>query len=117
MYGSHPDHLAAGEAAMCAVYPDARNEFAHPELLRQENLAAHTVAEVWVMSPNEDADLYVDITATFDSELAALAAHASQTAHVSDLEQRMRAWGELQARAGKLPDGHLAEGFLVLDTS
>src|SRR3954465_10429383 len=22
MYGSHPDHTAAGEAAMCAVYPD-----------------------------------------------------------------------------------------------
>lgn len=30
---SHPDHLAVGEAAMCAVYPDARNRFAHPQLV------------------------------------------------------------------------------------
>ena len=28
IYASHPDHLAAGEAAICAVYPDARNPFA-----------------------------------------------------------------------------------------
>ncbi len=33
VYASHPDHLAAGEAAVSAVYPDARNPFAHPELL------------------------------------------------------------------------------------
>ena len=26
---SHPDHLAAGEAAIQSVYPDARNPFAH----------------------------------------------------------------------------------------
>ena len=28
----HPDHLAAGEAAICAVYPDARNPFTFTEL-------------------------------------------------------------------------------------
>ena len=33
LFASHPDHLAAGEATVCAVYPDARNPFAHPELL------------------------------------------------------------------------------------
>ena len=44
MYGSHPDHTAVGEAAMCAVYPDARNQFAHPELLAEEGLDAHTVS-------------------------------------------------------------------------
>ncbi len=38
IYASHPDHLAAGEAAVCAVYPDARNPFAHPELLEDEGL-------------------------------------------------------------------------------
>jgi LmbE family N-acetylglucosaminyl deacetylase len=116
MYGSHPDHTAAGEASMCAVYPDARNEFAHPELLRDEGLAPHTVSEVWVMSPNESADHYVDITAHFERKLAALAAHGSQTSHVSGLEGRLRSWGELQAKAGGLPAGRVAEGYLVLDT-
>jgi LmbE family N-acetylglucosaminyl deacetylase len=30
IYASHPDHLAAAEATLCAVYPDARNPFAFP---------------------------------------------------------------------------------------
>jgi LmbE family N-acetylglucosaminyl deacetylase len=117
LYGSHPDHHAAGEAALCAVYPDARNPFAHPELLAEEGLDAHAVPEVWVMSPNDQADHYVDITDTFDRKIAALRAHTSQTAHMTDLEERMRAWGSLQARAAGLAEGRLAEGYLVLDTA
>src|SRR3979409_675457 len=35
IFASHPDHLAAGEASMAAVYPDSRNPFAHPELLEE----------------------------------------------------------------------------------
>ena len=30
---SHPDHLAAGESAIQAVYPDAQNPFAFPDLM------------------------------------------------------------------------------------
>ncbi len=116
VYVSHPDHLAAGEAALCAIYPDARNPFAHPELLAQEGLEAHTVSEVWVTSPNDRADHYVDITGTFDRKIAALRAHTSQTAHMTTLEERMRAWGSLQAQAAGLAEGRLAEGYLVLDT-
>src|SRR5438046_2633710 len=33
---SHPDHRAAGEATLNAVYPDARNPFTHVELLQDE---------------------------------------------------------------------------------
>ena len=116
VYSSHPDHLAAGEAALCAVYPDARNPFAHPDLLEQEGLDTHTVREVWVVSPNDKADRYVDITDSFDRKIAALRAHTSQTAHMTNLEERMRAWGSLQAQAAGLAEGRLAEGYLVLDT-
>jgi LmbE family N-acetylglucosaminyl deacetylase len=116
VYGSHPDHLAAGEAALCAVYPDARNPFAHPELLEQEGLDAHTVSEVWVVSPNDQADRYIDITDTFDRKIAALRAHTSQTAHMTGLEELIRTWGSLQARAAGLAEGRLAEGYLVVDT-
>lgn len=116
VYGSHPDHIAAGEAAFCAVYPDARNPFAHPELLEQEGLEAHTVSEIWVFNGNGKADQYVDITDTFDRKIAALRAHASQTVHIPDLEERMRAWGSRQAQAAGLAEGRLAEGYLVVDT-
>jgi LmbE family N-acetylglucosaminyl deacetylase len=116
VYVSHPDHQAAGEAALCAIYPDARNPFAHPELLTEEGLDAHTVPEVWVLSANDRADHYVDITDTFDRKIAALRAHTSQTAHMTTLEERMRAWGSMQAQAAGLAEGRLAEGYLVLDT-
>ncbi|MGH3898850.1 MAG: PIG-L deacetylase family protein [Pseudonocardiaceae bacterium] len=116
LYGSHPDHQAAGEAALCAVYPDARNPFAHPELLAEEGLEAHTVPEVWVVSANDRADHYIDITDTFDRKIAALRAHTSQTLHMTALEEQMRGWGAVQARAAGLAEGRLAEGYLVLDT-
>ena len=62
IYASHPDHLATGEAAVCAVYPDARNPFAHPELLADEGLEPHSVNEVWLMTA-DDPNRAVDITA------------------------------------------------------
>lgn len=110
---SHPDHLAAGEAALCAVYPDARNPFAHPELLGEEGLEAWIVPEVWMMGGPEP-DHVVDITDTFARKLAALRAHASQTAHMADLEERIRGWLTATATAGGLPAGRLGEGFTVV---
>ena len=47
--GSHPDHRAVGAATLDAVYPDARNPFAWPELLADEGLEAWTVREVWIV--------------------------------------------------------------------
>ena len=76
IYASHPDHLAAGEATICAVYPDARNPFAHPELLG----AGHepwTVDEVWLMA-TASSNVYVDITDVIDRKLDALRSHVSQ---------------------------------------
>src|SRR6202034_535190 len=58
IYATPPDHLAAGEAAICAVYPDARNPFAHPELL-EEGFEPHTVPALWVMTPPGAANVVV----------------------------------------------------------
>ena len=113
---SHPDHLAAGEAAIAAIYPDARNPFAHVELLRDEGLNAWTVSETWLMAHAEN-DHFVDITDVFDRKLAALRAHASQTAHMDDLEERLRGWATGNAMLGGLGDGRLAEAFKVVQTS
>ena len=114
---SHPDHRAAGEAALCAVYPDARNPFAHPELLAEEGLAAWTVPEVWLMG-GQRADRWVDITEVFDRKLAALRAHVSQTAHLgAGLETMLREWNGGNALAGRLPAGRLAEAYQVVPTA
>lgn len=111
---SHPDHLAAGEAAICAVYPDARNPFAHPELLRDDGLDAWTVREVW-MQGGPEPNRYVDITDTFDRKVAALRAHVSQTAHMDDLEDRLRGWLGQAARRAGMAEGRLAETFQVIE--
>ena len=115
IYASHPDHLAAGEAALCAVYPDARNPFTHLDLAA-EGLEAWTVGEVWVMSTGSGANRYVDVTDTFPRKLEALRAHESQTAHMTDLEGMLRGWLGMNAHAGGLGDDRLAEAFRVLDT-
>ena len=112
---SHPDHRAAGEAALCAVYPDARNPFTHLELAA-EGLEAWSVSETWVMAAGGAADRYVDVTDAFDRKVAALRRHESQTAHMDDLEGMLRMWLGRNATAAGLPEGRLAEGFRVVDT-
>ena len=78
MGGSHPDHLAVGEATMAAVYPDSRNPRAFRGLLK-DGYAPHVVNEVWLPFWTM-GDFYVDITKTLDLKLEALKKHKSQVA-------------------------------------
>ena len=113
----HPDHRAVGEATTAAVYPDARNEFAHPELLRR-GLRPWTVAELWLSeAPRERINRAVDVTEDVGAKLTALRAHESQTGHLDDLEEFMRAHLADNARERGLPEGRLAEAFQVVSTA
>lgn len=115
IHASHPDHMAAGEAAIQAVYPDARNAFAWPELLSEEGLAPWTVREVWVAA-SDAADHWVDITDTFPRKIEALKQHVSQTGHVETLEEMVRGWGALNAEKGGLPLGRISESYKIVST-
>ena len=111
---SHPDHLAAGEAAIRAIYPAAENRYAWPELLGQ-GLEPWHVSEIWIMAHPEMTHA-VDITGTFDRKVAALRAHASQTAHLGDqLEDFLRGWGTGVAERFGLGEGRLGECFHIMD--
>jgi LmbE family N-acetylglucosaminyl deacetylase len=116
IYASHPDHLAAGEAALCAVYPDARNAFAHTELLADEGLEPWSVHETWLMS-SVSADHHVDVTDAFDRKLRAILSHESQMTDPDGLELRMREWLAANAAEGGLAEGVLAEAYRVVDTA
>jgi LmbE family N-acetylglucosaminyl deacetylase len=114
IYASHPDHLAAGEATMAAVYPDARNPFAHPELL-EEGYEPWTVTQMYLATaavPN----VFVDITDTFDRKIEALRCHVSQHPDPDGLDARIRGWNTLNAEQGGLLEGRLAETYLRVDT-
>jgi LmbE family N-acetylglucosaminyl deacetylase len=115
IYASHPDHLAAGEAAIDAVYPDARNPFAFPELL-DEGLEPHVVPEVWLMA-TERADRAVDVTAFYAAKLAALRSHVSQVGDGAHLDELLRGWMSGTAQAAGMPEGSLAEAFQVVGTA
>jgi LmbE family N-acetylglucosaminyl deacetylase len=116
LFASHPDHLAVGEASVCAVYPDARNPFAFPEQAA-EGLEAHKVAELWIMA-SPRASTFVDVTATFEKKLAALRSHVSQeTDRDGNLESRLRTWMTHNARLAGWEEGRLAEAFFTMSTA
>ena len=86
----HPDHMAAGEAALSAVYPTARDHMTFPELL-QRGLDPHKVSEVWVMG-HPEPDLWIDVTEHIDTSIKALKEHISQLGDRSaeEIDKRMR---------------------------
>jgi LmbE family N-acetylglucosaminyl deacetylase len=112
---SHPDHRAVGSAALDAVYPDARNPFAFPELLAEERLEPWTVREVWIAGTPAPTH-YVDITETFPRKVAALRSHVTQISDPDGLEQMLRERLARTAVEGGLPEGRLAEAFQVLQS-
>ena len=96
---------------MRAIYPDARNPFAHPQLMA-EGLSDWVVNEIWVMGGPHN-NHWVDITEVYDRKLAAIRAHASQVAHLPELDAKMRTWFGATAIEGGFGSDRLAEAFLI----
>ena len=111
---SHPDHLATGEAALQAVYPDARNPFAFPELL-EEGYEAHSVSQVFLMASAE-VNFYVDITSTIDKKIAAIREHKSQLKDPDAIDGMIRSWASTYASRFAGAEGLLVEGFRYVNT-
>ncbi|MCY3647137.1 MAG: PIG-L family deacetylase [Chloroflexi bacterium] len=77
-YANHPDHRAAGDATVDAIFPSARDRLTFPELL-SDGLEPHKVKQLWMGSgAGANANVWVDITETIDLKKKALAAHPSQ---------------------------------------
>jgi LmbE family N-acetylglucosaminyl deacetylase len=112
---SHPDHLAVGEATLAAVYPDARNPRAYPELL-QEGLEAHKVKEVWLPG-FETPDHFVDATGLIERKIEAIMCHRSQF-NRPDMEPDAPAkWiRDRMRQAGEQAGYEYAETFKRLET-
>ena len=113
VYGSHADHVATGQGVWAAVYPDARNPFAFPELLTS-GFEPWSVDEIWIMN-HEGAKDVVDITHQIERKIRALLCHVSQHRDPDALEARVRQWFRSNASQAGLPDGSSAERFYVAD--
>lgn len=88
-YLNHPDHRAAGQATLDAVFPAARDHLNFVELWRDENLEPHIVREVWISLPKE-ANVRIDVTELWERKLQALYEHKSQIGDPAKLEERLR---------------------------
>ena len=88
-YGlNHPDHRAAGQVVLDAVFPAAGNELFFPELLK-EGWQPHSPKEVWA-SLTSQPNVTLDVTDTWETKIRALREHKSQIGDPAKLEERMR---------------------------
>ena len=85
---NHPDHLAAGKAALDAVYPAAGNPLFFPEILKK-GLQPHNVKEIWLALP-ETPNLILNITEFWQKKINALACHQSQIGDLEKFKSRMK---------------------------
>ncbi|HVI69406.1 MAG TPA: PIG-L deacetylase family protein [Magnetospirillaceae bacterium] len=109
---NHPDHRAAGQAALDAVYPLARDHMSFPELLADGYEPHKTKTVLLIRLTPEDTAFAIDITSTLEVKLQAIAAHASQFDDLEDTKSLLRAYA---AEAGKPHDLALAEPFVRID--
>ncbi len=70
-YINHPDHRAAGQVTLDAVFPAAGSRMFFPELL-VEGLEPHKVSQVYVAMP-QTPNTVIDVTAMFERKVEALA--------------------------------------------
>jgi LmbE family N-acetylglucosaminyl deacetylase len=87
-YINHPDHRAAAEAALYAVFPSAGTRPIFPELLKA-GYEPHDVDELW-MQFSDHADTFVDISEQEDRKIAALLCHRSQVG--LEVGEMVRKW-------------------------
>ena len=74
---NHPDHRAAGDAALDCVYPSARDYHAFPQLI-EEGFMPHNVLEVYLTGQGGTTPTVIDISSTIDIKINALLEHRSQ---------------------------------------
>jgi LmbE family N-acetylglucosaminyl deacetylase len=95
-YMNHPDHRAAADAALDAVFPSAETRLVFPELL-EEGLAPHHVQTVFIHGASRP-DTFVDIADVLDVKLAALREHKSQMGEWDPTEM-ITLWAREQGRS------------------
>jgi len=110
-YGlNHPDHRAAGQVVLDAVFPAAGNVHFFPDLLDKEGLSPHTPREIWI-SFTAQPNVTLDISEYWEIRLLALKEHSSQIGDPILFEERMRS---RHTEDSSIEDPRYEERFRVL---
>jgi LmbE family N-acetylglucosaminyl deacetylase len=106
-YINHPDHRAAGQAAIDAISPTAAMPLSFPEM-REEGLEPHRVRRIMIASASAP-DTWIDISETIETKFQALRQHVSQLNEPRDYDELLRHWA---AEAGTPVGLPYAEAFM-----
>ena len=106
----HPDHRAAGQAALDAYMP-AKMPLYRPEQLNEPDAGVGRLERVFLFSTSREPDIYVDVTAVYQTKLAACMAHRSQFPKGEESLDWMK---EMDQGNGKVIGAAYAENFKEL---
>jgi LmbE family N-acetylglucosaminyl deacetylase len=90
-YINHPDHRAAAQAALYAIFPSSETRLIFTDLL-EAGLEPHKVHRIYVHGA-ENTDTVVDVTDTLDLKIEALRKHVSQLGDWNP-EKMIRDWAK-----------------------
>ncbi len=107
---NHPDHRAAGQSTLDAVFPLARDHLSYPELIK-EGLEPH-ISPTLMLINFERQNWFEDVSSTINTKMKALAAHQSQMPSMEATKKLMR---NLAENEGKKCNCDYAEGFMRID--
>ena len=107
---NHPDHRAAGQATLDAVFPLARDHLSFPELFAA-GFEPHITPTILLINFDK-SNFAVDITNTFETKIAALNAHTSQVPNIDEVRGFMTA---IASEIGQDSGFKLAEAFVRID--
>jgi len=91
-YINHPDHRAAGQIVLDAIFPGVQNKLYFPSLLAQ-GLEPHKIEEVWIALP-KSPNITFDVTREWPTKVKALECHVSQIGDIEKFRERMFSKGE-----------------------
>lgn len=112
-YVNHPDHRAAGEAAIYATFPSSESRPIFPELLA-EGYEPHKVSEL-LLNLSMHPTHFVDITETIDQKIESLRCHASQIGEGEAADNGALKWVRIRnAETGKELGVEYAEQFRLM---
>jgi LmbE family N-acetylglucosaminyl deacetylase len=106
IYINHPDHRAAGQAVIDAVFPASQNPLFFPELLK-ENLLPHIINEVWLSLPKEP-NIKLDVTEIWGKKISALLCHQSQ---IGENEKFLKRMAERKTEDSSMKNPRFEETF------
>jgi len=103
----HPDHRAAGQAALDAYMP-SKMPLYRPEQLNEPGACLACLERVFFFSTTREPDILIDVGDAYQTKLAACIAHRSQFPNGEESLEWMK---ELDHRQGQVIGAPYAEAF------